>query len=282
MPRSAIPRVTLPNGITVPQLGQGTWRMGESPRTRRAEVEALQLGIELGMTLIDTAEMYGSGGAEEVVGEAIDGCRENIYLVSKVLPENATRSGTIAACEWSLARLGCDYIDLYLLHWRGGIKLAETVAAFQALMGEGLIRSWGVSNFDVDDMEDLVDVTGGDAAVTDQILYNLQRRSIEKSLMPWVQERGIPLMAYSPIEQGRLLRDPALNSVAARIKATPAQVALAWTLRRKDLIVIPKASSLQHVKENRAALEIELSASDLAALDRAFPPPDGPKPLEFL
>ena len=281
MPKRPIPLVKLPSGATVPQLGQGTWRMGESPRTRRAEVEALQLGIELGMTLIDTAEMYGSGGAEEVVGEAIDGCREDVYLVSKVLPENATRTGTTAACEWSLARLGCDYIDLYLLHWRGGIKLAETVAAFEALRGEGLIRSWGVSNFDVDDMEDLLDVPGGDAAITDQILYNLQRRSIEKSLMPWAKER-IPLMAYSPIEQGRLLRDPALNSVAARIKATPAQVALAWTLRRKDLIVIPKASSLQHVKENRAALEIEFSASDLAALDRAFPPPAGPKPLEFL
>ena len=282
MPRSAIPRVTLPDGITVPQLGQGTWRMGESARNRRAEVEALQMGIELGMRLIDTAEMYGNGGAEEVVGEAIDGCREDIYLVSKVLPENASRTGTIAACEWSLARLGCDYIDLYLLHWRGGLKLAETVAAFQALMGEGLIRAWGVSNFDVDDMEDLFDVTGGEAAVTNQILYNLQRRSIEKSLMPWAKEHGIPLMAYSPIEQGRLLRDPALNSVAARIKATPAQVALAWTLRRKDLIVIPKASNIQHVKENRAALDIVLSASDLAALDRAFPPPDGPKPLEFL
>ena len=282
MPKRPIPLVKLPSGATVPQLGQGTWRMGESPRKRHEEVEALQLGIDLGMTLIDTAEMYGSGGAEEIVGEAIDGRREEIFLVSKVLPENATRSGTIAACEWSLARLGCDYIDLYLLHWRGNIKLAETIGGFEALMREGLIRSWGVSNFDVGDMEELVALPGADAVATDQVLYNLQRRSIEESLMPWAHERGIPLMAYSPIEQGRLLRDPALNSVAARIRATPAQVALAWTLRRKNLIVIPKASTLAHVKENRAALDIEFSDKDLAALDRAFPPPDGPQPLEFL
>lgn len=282
MPKRPIPMVKLPSGETVPQLGQGTWRMGESPRKRREEVEALELGIELGMTLIDTAEMYGSGGAEEIVGEAIAGRREEIFLVSKVLPDNASRAGMIAACEWSLARLGCDFIDLYLLHWRRDIKLAETVAGFEALLREGLIRSWGVSNFDVGDMEELVALPGGDAVVTDQVLYNLQRRSIEKGLMPWAQRRNIPLMAYSPIEQGRLLRDPALNSVAARIRATPAQVALAWTLRRKDLIVIPKASSIAHVKENRAALDIELSDNDLAALDRAFPPPAGPQPLEFL
>jgi len=241
---STLPTLNLPSGDTVPRLGQGTWGMGENPRRRDEEIAALKLGIELGMTLIDTAEMYGNGGAERVVADAIAGRRQEVFIVSKVLPENASRDGTIAACERSLHRLGTDRLDLYLLHWRGRYPLKETLAGFEALMGTGLIRSWGVSNFDVDDMEELVVLPGGNAVATNQVLYNLARRGIEADLLPWCRQRKIPIMAYSPIEQGRILRARALMALAARHDATPARIAIAWLLRDVDIMVIPKARTL--------------------------------------
>ena len=282
MANSDLPTVKLPSGETVPQLGQGTWHMGESGRARKDEVAALKLGLDLGMTLIDTAEMYGNGGAEEVVAEAVAGRRDECFIVSKVLAENSTRAGTIAACERSLKRLKTDRIDLYLLHWRGRPELEETVSGFEALLASGAIRAWGVSNFDVDDMEELVALQGGAACASNQVLYNLRRRGIEAGLLPWCRERGMPIMAYSPIEQGRLLRDRALTGVAIRHRATPAQIALAWVLRHTDMMVIPKATTLEHVRENRAALDIALTEQDLAELNRAFPPPKGRRPLELL
>jgi diketogulonate reductase-like aldo/keto reductase len=277
-----LPTVTLPSGQTVPQLGQGTWHMGESGRMRKDEVAALKLGLDLGMTLIDTAEMYGNGGAEEVVAEAVQGRRDECFIVSKVLAENSTPGGTIAACERSLKRLKTDRIDLYLLHWRGRPKLEETVSGFEALLAAGAIRAWGVSNFDVDDMEELIALKGGTACASNQVLYNLRRRGIEAGLLPWCRERGIPIQAYSPIEQGRLLRDRALTAVAIRHRATPVQIALAWVLLHKDMMVIPKATMLEHVRENRAALDITLTEQDLGELNRAFPPPKGRRPLELL
>jgi diketogulonate reductase-like aldo/keto reductase len=280
MATSDLPTVTLPSGEKVPQLGQGTWHMGESARRRGEEVAALKLGLDLGMTLIDTAELYAD--AELVVAEAIKGRRDECFIVTKVLPENSTRARTIAACERSLKRLNTDRIDLYLLHWRGRPRLDETLSAFEALVSAGAIRYWGVSNFDVSDMEELFALPGGDACVTNQVLYNLRRRGIEAGLLPWCRERGVPIQAYSPIEQGRLLRDRVLTGVAIRHRATTAQIALAWVLRQPDMMVIPKAATLEHVRENRAALDIELTAQDLAELDRAFPPPAGPRPLELL
>ena len=280
MARSDLPTVKLPSGEKVPQLGQGTWHMGESGRRRGDEVAALKLGIDLGLTLIDTAELYAD--AELVVAEAIKGRRDECFIVTKVLPENSTRARTIAACERSLKRLNTDRIDLYLLHWRGRPRLEETVSAFEALVSAGAIRYWGVSNFDVGDMEELFALPGGDACATNQVLYNLRRRGIEAGLLPWCGERGVPIQAYSPIEQGRLLRDRVLTGVAIRHRATTAQIALAWVLRQPDMMVIPKAATLEHVRENRAALDIELTAQDLAELDRAFPPPAGPRPLELL
>lgn len=277
-----LPTVTLPSGETVPQLGQGTWRMGESARVRKEEVAALRLGLDLGMTLIDTAEMYADGTAEEIVAEAIEGRRDEVFLVSKVLPEHSSRAGTIKACERSLKRLNTDRIDLYLLHWRGHPALAETLDAFLALQDAGLIRYFGVSNFDVDDMEELFALEGGEGCATNQVLYNLKRRGIEAGLLPWCRERSVSIMAYSPIEQGRLLRDPALTSIAARHHATQAQIALAWVLRHKDVMVIPKAKSEAHVRQNRAALDIKLTGEEHAELDRAFPPPASPSPLEML
>jgi len=282
MAQPALPTVTLPSGEKVPQLGQGTWHMGESSRLRNEEVAALKLGLDLGMTLIDTAEMYGTGGAEEVVAEAVAGRREECFIVSKVLPENSSQAGTIAACERSLKRLKTDRIDLYLLHWRGAPPLAETLAAFQTLQKKGSIRYWGVSNFDVDDMEELFALNGGSACGGNQVLYNLRRRGIEAGLLPWCRERSLPIQAYSPIEQGRLLRDRTLTGVAIRHRATPAQIALAWVLRQSDMMVIAKATTLEHVRENRAALDIALTEQDLAELDRAFPPPKGPRALELL
>jgi diketogulonate reductase-like aldo/keto reductase len=282
MVQSALPRVKLPSGETVPQLGQGTWRMGESGRLRKEEVAALKLGLDLGLTLLDTAEMYGNGNAEEIVAEAVEGRRDECFIVSKVLPENSTRAGTIAACERSLKRLKTDRIDLYLLHWRGSPPLAETLEAFLTLQQNGAIRYWGVSNFDVDDMEELSALPGGEGCASNQVLYNLRRRGIEVGLLPWCRERSVPIMAYSPIEQGRLLRDRVLTGVAIRHRATPAQIALAWVLRQEDMMVIPKATTLEHVRENRAALDIALTDRDLAELDRAFPPPKGPRPLELL
>jgi diketogulonate reductase-like aldo/keto reductase len=280
MATSDLPTVTLPSGEKVPQLGQGTWHMGESARRRGEEVAALKLGLDLGMTLIDTAELYAD--AELVVAEAIKGRRDECFIVTKVLPENSTRARTIAACERSLKRLNTDRIDLYLLHWRGRPRLEETLSAFEALVSAGAIRYWGVSNFDVSDVEELFALPGGDACATNQVLYNLRRRGIEAGLLPWCRERGLPIQAYSPIEQGRLLRDRVLTGVAIRHRATTAQIALAWVLRQPDMMVIPKAATLEHVRENRAALDIELTAQDLAELDRAFPPPAGPRPLELL
>jgi diketogulonate reductase-like aldo/keto reductase len=278
----AIPTIKLPSGETVPALGQGTWNMGEQAKRAAEEATALRLGIDLGMTLIDTAEMYASGGSEEVVADAIAGQRHEVFIVSKVLPENATRKGTIAACERSLRRLGTDAIDLYLLHWRGGPKLADTLAAFETLMQDGKIRHWGVSNFDTDDMEELFALPGGDKCAANQVLYNLTRRGIEFDLMPLCRERGIPIMAYSPIEQGRMLSHPALQAVAFRHNATPAKVALAWLMRQDGVIPIPKAASEKHVRENRATVDVVLSADDLANLDKAFPPPKRKRPLEML
>jgi diketogulonate reductase-like aldo/keto reductase len=280
---TAIRTVALPSGERIPVLGQGTWHMAEDPRRRSDEIAALRLGIDLGMTLVDTAEMYADGGAEELVGEAIKGRRQEVFLVTKVLPQNATLQGTLAACDRSLKRLGVDEIDLYLLHWRGPVPLEETLEAFDRLIGAGKIRNWGVSNFDVDDMQDLVDLPGGDEVATDQVLYNLSRRGIEYDLLPWCRKSGVPVMAYSPIEQGRVLRHPALQAIAERHPGvTPAQVALAWVLRQDDVCAIPRSSKPEHVRENRGALDVRLTAEDFADLDRAFPPPTDKQPLAML
>ena len=256
--------------------------MGESRRAFDEEVAALKSGLDLGMTLIDTAELYGEGGAEEVVAEAVKGRRDDCFIVSKVKPENSTRAGTIAACERSLKRLKTDRIDLYLLHWRGRPRLEETLAGFEALLDKGAIRYFGVSNFDVEDMEKLLALQGGDACASNQVVYNLRRRGIEFGLLPWSRTHHVPIMAYSPIEQGRLGRDRTLAAIAARHDATPAQIALSWVLRQIDMMVIPKASNATHVRENRAALDISLSETDLAELDHAFPPPTAARPLELL
>src|SRR3954452_4516104 len=277
-----LPQVTLPNGERVPAFGQGTWHMGEDRRGGAEEAAALKLGIELGMTLIDTAEMYGSGRAEEIVAEAAQGQRDRLFIVSKVLPYNASQKGVIEACERSLRRLKTDRIDLYLLHWRGSVPLAETLAGFARLQRDGKIRHHGVSNFDLDDMQEWFALAGGDSVAANQILYNLTRRGPEWELIPWCRERKIAIMAYTPIEQGRMLRHKALAEVAARHGATPAQVALAWLLRQDGMIVIPKASKQEHVRENRAALDVKLSADDLAAFDRAFPPPKSRTSLGML
>ncbi|WP_405564779.1 aldo/keto reductase [Streptomyces sp. NBC_01180] len=276
---TAMRKVTLPSGVAVPALGQGTWYMGDDRGRRPRELAALRRGIDLGMTLIDTAEMYGSGAAEELVGEAIRGRRDEVFLVSKVLPSNADSRGTVDACRASLRRLGTDRIDLYLLHWRGGVPLAETVEAFEALVADGSIGSWGVSNLDVDDLADLPE---GAIPQTDQVLYNLTRRGPEHALLPRCRDLAVPVMAYSPVEQGRLLGHDALRAVAAAHGRTPAQVALSWVLRHEDVIAIPKASSVAHVEENRAALDLCLTDDDLRTLDAAFPPPAGKEPLEIL
>jgi diketogulonate reductase-like aldo/keto reductase len=274
--------VRMPFGAVVPALGQGTWHFAEDPSRRRDEIAALRLGLDLGLTLIDTAEMYAEGEAEVLVGEAIDGRRDEVFLVSKVLPENSSREDVVAACERSLRRLGTGHLDLYLLHWRGNIPLDETVDGFDALIRAGKIRSWGVSNFDVLDMQELYNLYGRADVATDQVLYNLMRRGIELDLMPWCFKRGIPIMAYSPVEQGRLLHNPVLRQIAAREGATPSQVALAWVLRQDGVIAIPRAGQPAHVRENRRALDINLSAEDLSELDEAFPPPQEPQPLAML
>jgi len=275
-------QLSLPDGEQVPVLGLGTWGMGEA-RTRGAEVvAALRLGLDLGMTLIDTAEMYGEGGAEEVVGKAIAGRRDQVFLVSKVYPHNASRRGAIAACERSLKRLGTDRLDLYLLHWRGSVPLAETLEAFGTLQRQGKIRHYGVSNFDTADMEELWRLDGGDAVATNQVLYNLSRRGIEWELLGRLRQRRIPVMAYSPIEQGRLLTNRTLVAVAERRGLRPAQIALAWLLQQPGVMAIPKAARGDHLRENRAALDIVLSSAELAELDAAFPPPLGPTALEML
>jgi diketogulonate reductase-like aldo/keto reductase len=263
----------------LPRLGQGTWRMGEGLAPAAQEVDALRLGLDLGMTLIDTAEMYGDGEAERIAGRAIAGCpRDAVFLVSKVLPSNASRAGVPRACAASLKRLGTDYLDLYLLHWQGRVPLAETVEAFERLRDAGLIRAWGVSNLDVDALASLPP-----GCATDQVLYNLEHRGPEFDLLPWMERQGMPVMAYSPVGQGgRLLRNKALGAVAARHEATPAQVAVAFTLVRPGVCSIPKATGPAHVRENAAAGELRLDAEDLSALDQAFPPPRRKVPLDLL
>lgn len=272
----------LPSGQTIPVLGMGTWRMGEDARNRQTEIDALRHGLDLGLSLIDTAEMYGEGGAEEVIAQAIADRRSAVFLVSKVYPHNASKRGVMAACERSLKRLNTDYLDLYLLHWRGSVPLAETLEAFQTLQQAGKIRSYGVSNFDVEDMEEATQLEGGAAIATNQVLYNLMRRGIEWNLLPWCRQRSIPIMAYSPIEQNRLLNHSTLKTIAQARGATVAQVAIAWLLHQDKVIVIPKASCIDHVEQNRAALDLQLSAEELATLDAAFPSPTRPVPLEML
>ena len=274
--------VTLPGGTKVPALGQGTWYMGDSTAKRAGEIAALQAGIDLGMTLIDTAEMYGSGRSEELVGEAVAGRRDQVFLVSKVLPSNASRQGTKKACEKSLKRLRTDVIDLYLLHWRGSYPFEDTVAAMLELKQEGKIRHWGVSNMDVDEMDEIVSVRKGNTCAVNQILYNLSRRGVEYDLLPWCTKHAVPVMAYSPIEQSRILGDRTLASVAKRHNATPAQAALAWVLRNPGIIAIPKAGNPAHVRENAASLSLSLTAEDLAEFDAAFRPPTRKMPLEML
>ena len=274
-------KADLANGEAVPALGMGTWRMGERAGRKAEELAALGLGLDLGMTLVDTAEMYGDGGSEELVGEAIRGRRDEVFLVTKFYPHNASRTGVPAACARSLKRLGTDRIDLYLLHWPGATPLDETVAALERLQAAGHIRHWGVSNFDTDDMEELVSA-GGAACRTDQVLYNLGRRGIEFDLLPWADHHRMPVMAYTPLEPGRLAGKPALARIAADRGVEPLQVALAWVLRRPQVIAIPKASSEAHVRLNRAAHDLVLSEAELAALDAAFPPPTRKRGLEML
>jgi diketogulonate reductase-like aldo/keto reductase len=274
--------IDLPSGETIPILGQGTWRLGQGRHSRAEEVAALQTGIELGMTLVDTAEMYGDGAAEELVGEAITGRREDVFLVSKVLPSHATRQGTISACRASLRRLGIEQLDLYLLHWRGMIPLEQTVEGFEDLRARGLIRHWGVSNLDVLEMEKLLRMPGGRAVQVDQVLYNLSRRGIELDLMPWCLRHGLPIMAYSPLGQGRLLEHPVLRGIAVQYRVSAAQVALAWVLAHAGVCAIPEAGTVQHVRQNHAALDLALKEIDMLKLEEAFPPPIEPQPLEML
>ena len=274
-------RLRLADGTEVPVLGQGTWHLGERGADRQAEARALRLGLDLGMTLIDTAEMYAEGGAEQVVGEAIAGRRDEVFLVSKVYPHNASRARMATACEASLRRLGVESIDLYLLHWRGSVPLAETVEAFERLREAGKIRRWGVSNLDVTDLREL----GGALAdcATDQVLYNLDARGVEFDLLPFCSERHMPVMAYSPLGQGgRLLRHPVLREVAERHGRLPAQIALAWVLRQPGVVAIPKSADPAHLRHNAGAAEIALDEADLRALDRVFPPPQRKQALEML
>lgn len=280
--RDPIPTVTLPSGIAVPALGQGTWNMGENASRARDEIASLKTGLDLGMTLIDTAEMYAEGGSEEIVGKAIEGRRDEVFLVSKVYPHNASRDGTVEACERSLKRLKTDRIDLYLLHWRGNHPLEETVEAFESLKAAGKIEAWGVSNFDVTDMNELLAIPNGGNVAANQVLYNLARRGIEYDLLPWCQERGIPIMAYSPIEQGRLLDHPDLIHIAKTYQATPAQIALAFLLDRDGVMAIPKSANPQRIEENRGCIDLDITDEDWAILDAAFPPPSRKKSLDML
>lgn len=272
----------LPTDEQIPALGMGTWNMGDRPSQRTEEIRCLQRGIDLGMNLIDTAEMYGDGAAEKLVGEAIVGRRENVFLVSKIYPHNATEKGTIAACERSLARLGTDRIDLYLLHWRGSVPFAETVGAFERLQREGKIRHWGVSNLDRAEMAELHATPGGNRVATNQVLYNLARRGSEWDLLPWCTEHQIPVMAYSPVEQARLLQFPRLKKLAVEIGKSPAQIALAWVLSRHNVIAIPQSSNVLHVEENHSALECALNPEAMTRLDALFSPPRRAVPLEMI
>jgi len=272
----------LPSGESVPVLGQGTWNMGNDARQRGTEADALRLGLDLGISLIDTAEMYADGGSEEVVGDAIEGRRDEVFLVSKFLPSNASAKRVPEACERSLRRMRTDRIDLYLYHWRGSAPLAETVEALERLRQAGKIRYWGVSNFDTSDMRELEALPGGDHVSTNQVLYNLNRRGIEFDLLPSLRGSGIPIMAYSPVEQGELTSDRRLSAIASRHGATPAQIALAWTMRADGVISIPKAVKPDHVRQNRAAADIILTADDLSELDGSFPPPNRKRSLEMI
>lgn len=272
--------VTLPSGEQVPAFGQGTWHMGENPDKRAEEIATLRRGLDLGLNLIDTAEMYGEGQSEELVAEAIDDRRDEVFLVSKVYPWNASRTDAITACERSLKRLGTDRIDLYLLHWRGDVPLADTLEAFKTLQQDGKIRHYGVANFDRNDMQDLWSAAGGEGIATDQVLYNLARRNIESDLLPWLREHHVPVMAYSPIEQASLIDNPQLVEFSRRHERTPAQIALAWLLAADDMIVIPKTSHRERLEENILALEKPLTQNQLTELNGLFPPPTDPQPLE--
>ena len=279
------PEVTFPSGEERPTLGLGTWRMGEDSRQHGAEVRALRLALDIGYRVIDTAEMYGDGGAESVLGQALaealrEGvARDDLFVVSKVLPEHASEEGVLAACEASLRRLQLDCVDLYLLHWRGGVPLAETVRGFEQLQRRGWIRQWGVSNFDLDDLRDLAAVPGGKGCAANQVYYSLSQRGVEFDLLPWQQLHQMPLMAYSPIDQGALVDHVSLRAVAEAHRATPAQVALAWVLRQAGVMAIPKSSRAVHLRHNWAARDLRLTAADLAQLDRQFPPPRRRRPL---
>ena len=274
--------VALPSGEQVPAFGLGTWNIGDSHAQRGEEIATLRAGLDAGATLIDTAEMYGDGRSEELVGEAIAGRRDDAFLVTKVYPHNASRNGVPAACERSLKRLKTDRIDLYLLHWRGNVPLAETIEAFVALQKAGKIRHFGVSNLDLGDMQEWCKAPGGAALAANQLLFNLARRGIEWDLLPWLQDRRVPVMAYSPIEQARLLKDAKLAGFAKRHGMTPAQAALAWLLSKEGVIAIPKTGNRERLKENLGALERKLDAAQLAELDNLFPPPAGAQPLEML
>ncbi|WP_313593457.1 aldo/keto reductase [Agrobacterium cavarae] len=277
-----IPTLTLPSGRDIPALGIGTWNMGESNAEEAQEVASIRKAVELGMTVVDTAEMYADGRSEEIVGKAIADLRDEVFLVSKVYPFNASATGTIEACERSLKRLGVDHLDLYLLHWRGSHPLEETVAAFEKLKQSGKIRDWGVSNFDTDDMEELFEVENGRNCAVNQVLYNLSRRGVEYDLLPLCQEKGVPLMAYSPIEQGRILNNHELIRIAKAYQATPAQVALAFLLERDGVVAIPKSAKPERVEENRGATDLDISDEDWASLDAAFPPPTRKTSLAML
>ena len=279
---TAHPSVALPGGERISKLGQGTWEMGERAARRADEIAALREGIALGMTVIDTAEMYGEGATERLVGEALRGLRDDVFLVSKVYPHNAGEFDMQAACEASLKRLGTDRLDLYLLHWRGSVPLAETVDAFEALVRAGKIRHWGVSNFDVDDMEELFAVSCGKGCATNQILYNVARRGPEFDLLPWSAQHHMPVMAYSPVDHARLPRHSPLDEIARARGVSVCQVALAWVLSQPGVCAIPKAARIEHVRENRAALDLQLSAEEHAAIDAHFKPPRKKRPLEML
>jgi diketogulonate reductase-like aldo/keto reductase len=280
--KAELPAVTFLGGRQVPALGLGTWHMGENGSSLTEEIASLRAGLDLGMTLIDTAEMYADGGAETVVGEAIKGRRDGVFVVSKVLPHNASRAGTAAACEASLKRLGTDHIELYLLHWRGSHPLAETVEAFETLKAQGKIGAWGVSNFDQDDMVELLDVAEPARPLANQVLYNLARRGIEYDLLRWSQVQGVPIMAYSPLDEGRLVGHPVLEEIGRIHHASSAQVALAFLLTKPGVITIPKSGSPERVRENFRASEIRLTSEDLRLLNEAFPPPTRKRPLEMI
>jgi diketogulonate reductase-like aldo/keto reductase len=274
--------VELSSGEAIPALGMGSWHLGQGRHPPEVEIEAIQTGLDVGMTVVDTAEMYGSGESERLIGKAIAGRRDEVFLVSKVMPHHATFDGTIAACKASLRRLDTDRLELYLLHWRARVPLEETVRAFEELKRTGLIRRWGVSNFDITDMIELLELPGGDAVETDQVLYNLAHRGIEWNLLPWAHERHMPLMAYSPIGQGRLVNDPVLRFIGKRHKATAAQVALAWVISHPGVCAIPEAGTPKHVRENFGAGKVILGQDDVVEIDAAFPPPTHPVALEVI